>query len=53
LRNYAGSKNHSPHWIKEKKATLISGTVKVLYRQTKKALSERFNIVLEGEQESQ
>ena len=48
-KNYACSENHklpakttnSLHEIKEKYATLVPNTVKLLYRQTKKAQSER------------
>jgi hypothetical protein len=39
--------------IKEKKATLVPSTVKLLYQQTKKAQSERFNKVPEGGKNSQ
>ena len=47
-KNYACSENHklpakttnSLHEIKEKYATLVPNTVKLLYRQTKKAQSE-------------
>jgi hypothetical protein len=35
--------------IKEKKATLVLSTVKLLYRQTKKAQSDRSSRVPEGE----
>jgi DNA replication protein DnaD len=47
-KNYAGSKNHFPHGVKEKYATLVPSTVKLLYRQTKKAQSEKSNRVPEG-----
>jgi hypothetical protein len=39
--------------IKEEKATVLLGTVKLLYQQAKKAQSERSNRVLEGERKSQ
>ena len=60
-KNYACSENHklpakttnSLHEIKEKYATLVPNTVKLLYRQTKKAQSERSNRVPEGGKKSQ
>jgi hypothetical protein len=39
--------------IKEKKATLVPRTVKLLYQQTKKAQSEKSNRVPEGGKKSQ
>jgi hypothetical protein len=40
-KHCAGIENHSSYWITEKQATLVPSTVKLLYRQTKKAQSER------------
>jgi len=42
-----------PTLIKEKKATLVPRTVKLLYQQTKKAQSEKSNRVPEGEKKPQ
>jgi hypothetical protein len=32
-KKYAGSENHSPHEVKNKKATLVLSTVKLLNRR--------------------
>jgi hypothetical protein len=36
-KNYAGSENHSPHEVKEKKAIFVPSTVKLLYRRQKRS----------------
>jgi hypothetical protein len=49
-KNYAGSENYSPHRLR--KSTVVPSTVKLLYRQTKKAQSERSRVP-EGGKKSQ